>query len=133
MISISKSFLLFAIILLPFNYVNVIYNFSLSDLLLSVAFVFALGYQVRNRVSVKYLISSNDFILPILIYSAGLFLSMNYAFSPIDSLLSYLQVVFIFTVVYYALFLQSFSEIYIKRLLYALSVTSGLITIGIFF
>ena len=132
MISISKSFLLFAIILLPFNYVNVIYNFSLSDLLLSVAFVFALGYQVRNRVSVKYLISSNDFILPVLIYSAGFFLSMNYAFSPIDSLLSYLQVVFIFTVVYYALFLQSFSEIYIKRLLYALSVTSGLITIGIF-
>ena len=132
MISISKSFLLFAIILLPFNYVNVIYNFSLSDLLLSVAFVFALGYQVSNRVSVKYLISSNDFILPVLIYSAGFFLSMNYAFSPIDSLLSYLQVVFIFTVVYYALFLQSFSEIYIKRLLYALSVTSGLITIGIF-
>ena len=132
MISISKSFLLFAIILLPFNYVNVIYNFSLSDLLLSVAFVFALGYQVRNRVSLKYLISSNDFILPVLIYSAGFFLSMNYAFSPIDSLLSYLQVVFIFTVVYYALFLQSFSEIYIKRLLYALSVTSGLITIGIF-
>ena len=132
MISISKSFLLFAIILLPFNYVNIIYNFSLSDLLLSVAFVFALGYQVRNRVSVKYLISSNDFLLPVLIYSAGFFLSMNYAFSPIDSLLSYLQVVFIFTVVYYALFLQSFSEIYIKRLLYALSVTSGLITIGIF-
>ena len=132
MISISKSFLLFAIILLPFNYVNVIYNFSLSDLLLSIAFIFAFAYQVNHKVSAKYLISSNDFIVPILIYSAGFFLSMNYAFSPIDSLLSYLQIVFIFTVVYYALFLQSLSEIFIIRLLYALSITSGLITLGIF-
>ena len=132
MISISKSFLLFAIILLPFNYVNVIYNFSLSDLLFLIAFVFAIAYQVNHRVSIKYLISSNDFIFPIIVYSAGFFLSMNFAFSPLDSFLSYLQIVFIFIVVYYALFLQSFSESYIKRLLYALSVTSGLITLGIF-
>jgi len=57
---------------------------------------------------------------------------VHFAFSPIDSLLSFFQIIFIFVVIYYALFLQTFSEKHIKRLLYVLSVTSGLITLGIF-
>ena len=132
MISISKTFLLLAIVLLPFNYVNVIYNFSLSDLFFSVAFIFAISYQINHRISIKYLLSNNDFLFPLLIYSTGFFVSVHFAFSPIDSLLSFFQIIFIFIVIYYALFLQTFSEKYIKRLLYVLSVTSGLITLGIF-
>ena len=132
MISISKTFLLLAIVLLPFNYVNIIYNFSLSDLFFSVAFIFAISYQINHRISIKYLLSNNDFLLPLLIYSTGFFVSVHFAFSPIDSLLSFFQIIFIFVVIYYALFLQTFSEKHIKRLLYVLSVTSGLITLGIF-
>ena len=132
MISISKTFLLIAIILLPFNYVNVIYNFSLSDLFFSIAFIFAIGYQINHKVSIKYLLSNNDFIFPLLIYSIGFLISVHFAFSPIDSLLSFFQVIFIFIVIYYSLFLQTFSETYIKRLLYILSITSGLITLCIF-
>ena len=132
MISISKTFLLIAIVLLPFNYVNVIYNFSLSDLFFTIAFIFAVGYQINHKVSIKYLLSNNDFIFPLLIYSIGFLISVHFAFSPIDSLLSFFQVIFIFIVIYYSLFLQTFSEIYIKRLLYILSITSGLITLCIF-
>ena len=132
MISISKTFLLFAIILLPFNYLNVIYNFSISDLFFTIAFIFAATFQINNRISLKYLISNNDFILPIVIYSIGFFISVHFAFSPMDSLLSYLQIVFIFIVIYYALYLQTLSSIYIKYLLYTLSLISGIITLGIF-
>jgi len=132
LISISKTFLLLAIVLLPFNYVNVIYNFSLSDLFFSIAFIFAVGYQINHRISIKYLLSNNDFLVPLLIYSTGFFISVHFAFSPIDSLFSFFQIIFIFVVIYYALFLQTFSEKYIRRLLYVLSVTSGFITLGIF-
>ena len=132
MISISKTFLLFAIILLPFNYLNVIYNFSISDLFFTIAFIFAATFQINHRISLKYLINNNDFILPIVIYSIGFFISVHFAFSPMDSLLSYLQIVFIFIVIYYALYLQTLSSIYIKYLLYTLSLISGIITLGIF-
>ena len=132
MISISKTFLLFAIILLPFNYLNVIYNFSISDLFFTITFILCIAFQINHRISIKYLINNNDFILPIVIYSIGFFLSVHFAFSPLDSLLSYLQIVFIFIVIYYALYLQSLSSSYIKNLLYTLSLISGLITLGIF-
>ena len=132
MISISKTFLLFAIILLPFNYLNVIYNFSTSDLFFTIAFIFAVAFQINHRISIKYIINNNDFILPIVIYSIGFFSSVHFAFSPMDSLLSYLQIVFIFTVIYYALYLQTLSITFIKYLLYTLSIISGIITLGIF-
>ena len=132
MISISKTFLLFAIILLPFNYLNVIYNFSISDLFFTIAFIFAVAFQINHRISIKYLLYNNDFIFPIVIYSVGFFISVHFAFSPLDSMLSYLQIVFIFIVIYYALYLQTLSSIYIKYLLYTLSLISGIITLGIF-
>ena len=132
MISISKTFLLFAIILLPFNYLNVIYNFSTSDLFFTIAFIFAVAFQINHRISIKYIINNNDFILPIVIYSIGFFTSVHFAFSPMDSLLSYFQIVFIFTVIYYALYLQTLSITFIKYLLYTLSIISGIITLGIF-
>ena len=132
MISISKTFLLIAVVLLPFNYVNVIYNFSLSDLFFLIAFIFAIGYQINHKVSIRYLLSSNDFLFPLLIYTIGFLISVHFSFSPIDSLFSFFQIIFIFIIIYYSLFLQTFSETYIKRLLYMLSVTTGLITLGIF-
>ena len=84
-------------------------------MILGIAFIFAIGYQINHKVSIKYLLSSNDFLFPLLIYSIGFLISVHFSFSPIDSLFSFFQIIFIFIVIYYSLFLQTFSETYIKQ------------------
>ena len=132
MISINKTLLIFAIGLLPFSYLKLFYNFSISDLFFSFSFFCFICYMINQRISIKEIASNNDFIIPLLIFSIGFFLSTHNSFNPMDSFFSFLQLVFIFVVIYYAINFHAHTEQFLKNILYLLTFTSIFITIILF-
>ena len=131
MIYISKIFLLVAIFLLPFSHLKLIYNFSISDFSFLVSFFFITIFQINNNISFKKLLLDNEFLIPILFYSIGFFISMNNSFNPIDSLFGYFQILFIFIIIYYNFSFHNMSESFLIKLLYLLAFTSSAITLFI--
>ena len=132
MILLSKISLVFGIILLPFTYIKLFFNFSISDFLFSISFLLALLFQFRIKNSIKNIFNNNFFLFPIIIYLFGFIFSFNSSFSPIDSLFSFFQVLFIFIIIYYSFSFQNLSSLFIKNCLYVLAISSLMITIFIF-
>ena len=131
MISISRIFLFTAIVLLPFSHFKLIYNFSVSDFFFLVSFIFIFSHQINNSNSLKKLLLDNDFLIPILFYSIGFFISIDTSFNPVDSIFGYFQILFIFIIIYYSFSFHIISEIFLIRLLYILAFISSMITLFI--
>ena len=132
MITLNKTLLSFAIALLPFSYVKLFYNFSISDLFFSLSFFCFICYVINKKKSFREILSNNDFILPLSIFSIGFFLSMHNSFDPLDSFLSFLQVIFIFIVIYYCLNFHQHTDRFLKNVLYLLLFSSIFITTFVF-
>ena len=131
MISISRLFLFTAIALLPFSHFKLISNFSVSDFFFLVSFIFIFSHQINNSNSLKKLLLDNDFLIPILFYSIGFFISIDTSFNPVDSIFGYFQILFIFIIIYYSFSFHIISEIFLIRLLYILAFISSMITLFI--
>jgi len=131
LISISRIFLFTAIVLLPFSHFKLIYNFSVSDFFFLVSFIFIFSHQINNSNSLKKLLLDNDFLIPILFYSIGFFISIDTSFNPVDSIFGYFQILFIFIIIYYSFSFHIISEIFLIRLLYILAFISSMITLFI--
>ena len=132
MILLSKIVLVIGTVLLPFSYLRLFSNFSISDLFFLLSFIFTLGAQFKYKNSIKNILNGNIFLIPIVIYSCGFFISANSSFYPYDSIFSFLQVLFIFIVIYYSFFFQEISPLFIKNCLYVLAISSATITLFIF-
>ena len=132
MVSVSKTLLILATILLPFDFLKLIYNFSFIDLLYLLSFFGIIIYQIRNLVTINKLFNDNIFLIPIIIYSIGFFISFNNSFDPIDSIFSYFQICFIFIIIYYSFSLHYFSKELLIRVLYIFAILSALVTLSIF-
>ena len=127
MFLLSKSVLAVAIVLLPFSYIKLVYNFSVSDMLFCFAFLFAIAHQLKSGKKIKNIFNDNIFLLPIIIYSIGFFISIDSSLNPIDGLFSFLQIIFMFTIIFYALKLNKLNESFIYKLVYFYSIISILI------
>jgi len=89
-----------AFFFLPLTFIRLFSNFTLSDLLLVLAFIsIALSPQGRRFLS-DQVILKNEFMIPLLIFSVGFYLSLDNSHVPMDSITAYLQIVFIFVVAY---------------------------------
>ena len=128
MISINKTLLIAAIGLLPFSYLKLFGNFSISDLFFSLSFFCFICYTINKRTSVKEIVVNNDFIIPLFIFSIGFFLSAHNAFDVVDSILAYLQIIFIFIVIYYSMIFHDHTDGFLRRILFFLTFMSISIT-----
>ena len=128
MISINKTLLAVSITLLPLSYLKLFGNFSVSDLFFLLSFFCFICYTINRGVSIKEIIINNDFIIPLAIFSIGFFLSMHNSFDPIDSLLAFFQLIFIFIVIYYSMCFHDHSDKFLRNMLYLLTFISISIT-----
>ena len=113
---------------LPFSYIKVFGNFSYIDLFLAAIFLFLLFDKIIQNYNLREYLLDNCFIIPIAIYSMGFFLSWPYSLNYYDSFLSYLQVIFIFIVIYPIFTWLIDNNSFIDYALYGLSITTVFIT-----
>ena len=96
----SRYVLFIAIFLLYFPFLALISNFTLSDLFFTVALLMLVISLIGGQFISEYFLYKNHFIIPILIFSLGFFLSINFSTLPIESITAFLQILFIFLIVY---------------------------------
>jgi oligosaccharide repeat unit polymerase len=82
----------------------------------------------QERIS-NYFSNRNVFFVPMLLFASGFFLSITKSIYPLESVTSFLQILFIFTIAYPILSIVVCSEKYVKILLTLLVIPSFLITL----
>ena len=132
MSSISKLFLLSATILLPFDFLKIIYNFSFIDLLYLLSLLFIVVSHFKDYDRFKNRLTENIFLFPLIIYSVGFFISFNNSFDPLDSFFAYSQIFFIFIIIYYSFSLNTLTQPVLQNTLYFLSIITTFIMLNIF-
>lgn len=100
LVSLSRIFLYVAFFLLPFTFLRLFNNFTISDILIIFSFITIAISKTGKKFLIKTVFLKNIFLLPLLIFSVGFFLSLNRSVFPYESITAYLQVVFIFLVAY---------------------------------
>ena len=78
----------------------------------------------------KYFIYSNHFIIPLLVFAIGFLISINMSKFPIESFTAFIQIVFIFFIVYpiFRITLKEENDLMIA--VYMLIVPGFLLTVG---
>ena len=100
LVSLSRIFLYVAFILLPFTFIRLFNNLTISDLLIILSFITIIISNTGKKFLIETVFLKNIFLLPLLIFSVGFFLSLNRSVFPYESITAYLQVVFIFLFAY---------------------------------
>jgi len=100
LVSLSRIFLYVAFILLPFTFIRLFNNLTISDLLIILSFITIIISNTGKKFLIETVFLKNIFLLPLLIFSVGFFLSLNRSLFPYESITAYLQVVFIFLFAY---------------------------------
>jgi len=98
--SFSRFLLYCSFLLLPLTFIRVYNNLSVSDLLIFISFITLAISQKGKAFLFETTLTKNEFLLPLLIFSLGFFLSLNNSEYPLDSFTAYLQIVFIFLFAY---------------------------------
>ncbi len=99
-VTLSRNLLYAAFLLLPFTFIRVFYNLTLSDILITLSFIFLIISNANNHFFTETVLLKNKFLIPLIIFSIGFFLSLSKSIYPIESLTAYLQVAFIFLIAY---------------------------------
>ncbi len=99
-VSLSRIFLYIAFFLLPFTFIRLFNNLTISDILIILSFITIAISNTGKKFLTETVLLKNIFLLPLLIFSLGFFLSLNISIFPYESITAYLQVVFIFLFVY---------------------------------
>jgi len=129
-LTIPKFFIVLGFLLLPFTFLLIFLNLSVSDVLFMIAFIGAMLILIPFRVdSIERLFSGNPFFVPILILTAGFLLSLSNAVHPVESFTAYIQIFFIFCVLYPLFRLMAVEERFIRKLLICFVLTTGLVSI----
>ena len=115
-ISLSKFFLFSAFFLLPFPFLRLFSNFTISDLLIIFSFITISISKTGREFLKENVFLKNIFLIPIMIFSVGFFLSVNNSIYPYESITAFLQVLFIFFIGYPVLERLVENESEIKRI-----------------
>ena len=99
-ISLSHIFLYIGFFLLPFTFIRLFNNLTISDILIFLSFITIAISNNGKQFLLKTVFFKNIFIIPLIIFSVGFFLSLNQSVFPFESITAYLQVAFIFLVAY---------------------------------
>ena len=99
-VSFSRNLLYTAFILLPFTFIRVFYNLTISDVFIILSFMSLVISNANKHFLTETVLFKNKFLIPLIIFSIGFFLSLSKSIYPIESLTAYLQVAFIFLIAY---------------------------------
>jgi len=100
LVSLSRIFLCIAFFLLPFTFIRLYNNLNISDILIILSFITIAISNTGKNFLIETVFVKNIFLLPLLVFSIGFFLSLNRSVSPYESITAYLQVVFVFLFAY---------------------------------
>jgi|TARA_B100000315_G_scaffold260167_1_gene319656 O-antigen ligase len=115
-VSVSKFFLYTAFFLLPFPFLRIVSNLTVSDVLIILSFIsIAISKNGRDFL-LDYVFTKNIFLIPILIFCTGFLLSLNRSIYPYESITALLQVVFIFIIAFPVLGFVIKSDNDVKRI-----------------
>ncbi len=125
----SRSLIYAAFFFLPFTFIRLFSNFTLSDLLLILTFItLAISKSGRTFLS-QTVILKNEFLIPLFIFSVGFFLSLGNSHYPLDSITAFMQIVFIFVIAYPVLVETVKSEEQVKKIALMLIIPGVIISI----
>lgn len=127
--TLSRRLVYVAVFLLPLTFLRLFSNFSASDAFFMLAFVLiylAKGtpYFIGQRVILK-----NEFMFPLFIFTLGFLLSVNRSTDALESSTAFLQIVFIFMVVFPVLQETIKTQDQVKTLMVLLIIPSILISL----
>lgn len=125
-LSLTRYYIYIAFFLLSFPFIAIFNNFTLSDFFLTLALISVIIRLIGSNYLFENIFQENEFIIPLLIFSLGFLLSINKSSLPIESFTAFLQIVFIFLIVYPIIRITLTEEKHI------LTATYILITTGIF-
>ena len=125
-LSFTRYYIYIAFFLLSFPFIAIFNNFTFSDFFLTLALISVIIRLIGSNYLFENIFQENEFIIPLLIFSLGFLLSINKSSLPIASFTAFLQIVFIFLIVYPIIRITLTEEKHI------LTATYILITTGIF-
>lgn len=98
--TLSQNLLYAAFFFLPFTFIRLYSNLTISDVLILLSFI-TLAISSNGKLFLsRTVLLGNVFLLPLIIFSIGFFLSLNNSIIPLDSLTAFMQIAFIFIVAY---------------------------------
>ena len=98
--NLSRTLVYGAFFFLPFTFIRVVSNLTVSDILIFLTFI-TLVVSKRGRTFLSEgVLLKNEFILPLIIFSIGFFLSVENSHQPLESITAFAQIVFIFLIAY---------------------------------
>jgi O-antigen ligase len=124
---LPKFLLYFTFLLLPFTFIKLFLNFSLSDLFILMAFLFVFCMIMIKKIKIEF-ITRNIFLYPIILFSSGFFLSLSNSTYPIESVTAYMQIVFIFIICHPIISLYFKFNYTLKPIIVLFLVSSMLVT-----
>jgi len=86
--------------ILPLTFIRVVGNYSAGDLFLTLSFLVLIFIIVPLSVEPPRFLLANQYAIPFLIFSGGVFISLSGAHFPTEAILAYLQMFFIFIICY---------------------------------
>ena len=127
-------FLIVGFFTLPFSFLTVYKNLTISDILLAIAFLFVslIIVPFNLRVFEQNIIHNNIFLIPVSILGAGFFFSISNAFFPMESITAFFQIIFIFCLIFPLLTMLINNPDTVKELMAVLLISTSLIAIAIF-
>ncbi len=124
-LSLTRYFIYLAFFLLSFPFIAIFNNFTLSDIFLTLALITATIRLIGSNYLFENIFQKNEFIIPILIFSLGFFISINKSLFPSESFTAFLQIIFIFLIAYPIIRIALTKEKHILTATYIL-ITTGL-------
>lgn len=123
----SKTLVYAAILFLPLPFLRLVSNFTVSDALITLAFLTILISGRRKEFFHATVLWKNEFLFPLAIFSTGVLLSLEGSADPIESITAFMQIIFIFMVAYPVLSEVIQNEDQIKRIAVLLIIPSTLL------
>ncbi len=124
-LSLTRYFIYLAFFLLSFPFIAIFNNFTLSDIFLTLALITGTIRLIGSNYLFENIFQKNEFIIPILIFSLGFFISINKSLFPSESFTAFLQIIFIFLIAYPIIRIALTKEKHILTATYIL-ITTGL-------
>lgn len=115
--------------LLPLTFLRVVGNYSVGDLFLTLSFLTLILIIAPLSPDPPRFLLANQYAIPFLIFSGGVFISLSVAHFPAEAILAYLQMFFIFIICYSLSLYVVRDNRYVRYVLIGLAIMTSVLII----
>jgi O-antigen ligase len=131
-LTIPKLFIVLGFFLLPLTFLRIFLNLSVSDILFATGLICTMLTLIPFRIySIEKFLRGNIFFIPMLILSAGFFLSLPNSERPLENFTAYIQIFFIFCIVYPLLRLIVVEDEFVRKALKYFVFSTGVVSVAL--